>query len=231
VERGEPTEALLRFATGLIEWALLPFAVGLGVSAYVAVRIIAGPLFGMVSGNAAALLAVAFWYGGGLISSPLLERKHPKERATVELKDKISHALTEARMVLPGVQAMLGFQFLAMLTDSFERLPVGSQVIHVLSLGMTLLTIIFLITPAAFHRIVEGGEATDRQHRVTTAFLLAAMTTLPPGITGDLFVVLMKVTGSLRTAIVIPGAVLGLFYVLWFGIGLTMRRFGKSASA
>jgi hypothetical protein len=88
---------------------------------------------------------------------------------------------------------------------------------------MTAVTIILLITPAAFHRVVEHGEATERQHRVATRFLLAAMVTLPPSITGDLAVVFWKATGSLSLALWVSGVMLGLFYVVWFVPGLVLR--------
>ena len=38
----------------------------------------------------------------------------------VELKHKIRHVLTEARVVLPGTLALLGFQFVAVLQPGFE---------------------------------------------------------------------------------------------------------------
>jgi hypothetical protein len=110
-----------------------------------------------------------------------------------------------------------------MLSESFERLPASSKYVHLASLGMTTLTIILLITPAAFHRIVEHGEATERQHRVTTAFLLAAMAVLPPGITGDLVVVVRKVTGSLPLALGTSILMLIVFYTLWFGLSSLAR--------
>jgi hypothetical protein len=72
-------------------------------------------------------------------------------------------------------------------------------------------------------RIVEGGEATERQHRITTAFLLAAMVTLPSAITGDLFVVVRKVMLSPAIAAGISIAMLSLFYLIWFGLGLAIR--------
>ena len=55
--------------------------------------------------------------------------------------------LIEARVVLPGVQALLGFQFVVVLTDSFERLPPFSQYVHLASLGLMALAMILLMTP------------------------------------------------------------------------------------
>ena len=38
-----------------------------------------------------------------------MKNKSGSEKADVALPDKISHVLTEARVVLPGAQALLGF--------------------------------------------------------------------------------------------------------------------------
>src|SRR5438876_1699248 len=40
------------------------------------------------------------------------------------------HVLIEARVVLPGVQALLGFQLAGILTNTLEALPTSSQVLH-----------------------------------------------------------------------------------------------------
>ena len=39
------------------------------------------------------------------------------------LPKQIDQMLTEARTILPGAQALLGFQLTVFLTESFERLP------------------------------------------------------------------------------------------------------------
>ena len=78
------------------------------------------------------------------------------------LKDKINDVLTEARVILPGSQAVLGFQFIVMLGPGFDKLPRASQWVHLASLSLMALSTILLMTPAAYHRIVEGGESTQR---------------------------------------------------------------------
>ena len=51
-----------------------------------------------------------------------MEKKSGKDQETqpAKLKDKVDDALTEARVVLPGAQALLGFQFAAMLAPGFR---------------------------------------------------------------------------------------------------------------
>ena len=88
------------------------------------------------------------------------------------------------------------------------------------------LTVSLLITPAAYHRIVENGEDTEHFHKVAGIFLLAAMILLPLGICGDLFVVRMIVADA-SIAVICAGLMLVLFYGLWFG-STAHRRMQKS---
>src|SRR5215467_8732791 len=78
--------------------------------------------------------------------------KHDGKEPT-SLTDKIKEVLIEARMILPGAQALLGFQVASTLTDAFETLPVTSKWMHLISLVAIAICTIFLIAPAAYHRI------------------------------------------------------------------------------
>jgi hypothetical protein len=140
------------------------------------------------------------------------------------IKDKVEQVLTEARVVLPGAQALLGFQLATVLMETFKSLPRLSQYVHALSLMSIGLTVILLMTPAAYHRIVERGENTDHFHRVASALLLAAMVFLPIGICGELYVVLRRLTDSERVAIGSASLSLLFFYGFWFGYTSYKRR-------
>ena len=68
------------------------------------------------------------------------------------LDQRIIQMLTEARVVFPGVQAVLGFQ-----------LPLRSwKPVNAASLGLITLAAILLIAPAAYHRIAFAGQDTKR---------------------------------------------------------------------
>ena len=60
------------------------------------------------------------------------------ERPETPLHVKIDHLLTEARVILPGAQALLGFQLSIVLTQAFERLPQSSRIAHAVSIGLVI---------------------------------------------------------------------------------------------
>src|SRR2546421_10276702 len=88
-----------------------------------------------------------------------------------ELRKKVKCALDEARMLVLGSQVLLGFEFRAFFEKGFDELPPSAQHLKFASLLLMLIALLLLILPAAFHRIVEQGEATEEQHRFTTAIM------------------------------------------------------------
>src|ERR671921_2842240 len=63
VERGEDTHEIHRYTTKMMDWALLPFALGLGIDLYVAAQKIIGWKAGVAAGLFGTLVAAFFWYG------------------------------------------------------------------------------------------------------------------------------------------------------------------------
>lgn len=141
-----------------------------------------------------------------------------------DLTQKIDQTLTEARMVLPGTQALLGFQLIAMLTERFAKLPLSSRYAHLASLSLCALAAIWLMTPAAWHRLVERGEDSERFHALASRFLLMAMVVLAAGISADYFVVARELSGSLPLAVGASLFLTALFYGMWFALPLATRR-------
>jgi hypothetical protein len=123
--------------------------------------------------------------------------------------------LTEARVILPGAQALFGFQLAIVFTRSFADLPVVSMIVHAASLLLVTLTVVLLMAPAAYHRIVYAGEVSADMYRVGSAPVTAATIPLALGLAGDTYVVLSKITGSPAVAIAVAGAVFILLIGLW----------------
>jgi hypothetical protein len=83
---------------------------------------------------------------------------------------------------------------------------------------------VLLITPAAYHRIHEAGEDTEHFHKIASRLLLAALVFLGPGMAGDLFLVIAKVTQSPSAAATTAGLLLVAFYGLWFGVSAWRKK-------
>jgi cytochrome bd-type quinol oxidase subunit 2 len=243
VEEGEDTNSLHRFTTKVMNFALLPFAVALGFDFYVASERTLGRTAALLAGLGASLLALFFWYGLELKrraerepqikEEREMEKEENSDSGGSKVKDKIRHVLTECRVVLPGAQALLGFQFVTTLMEAFEKLPLSLRYIHLMSLALVAISIVLLMTPAAYHRIVERGEETEHFHRFASRMLIASMIPLALGISGDFFIVVRKITESSKSAIVAAAVSLLFFYGLWFGFTIYRRnreRSGREAA-
>lgn len=135
-----------------------------------------------------------------------------------QVDEEIRHALTEIRMVLPGAQALLGFQFITLVLEEFDNLPQALKVVHLVSLSMMTLAVILLMTPAAYHRMVEKGENTEHFHRFTGRMLIMGLVPMGLGFTGDFYVVVWKVSSSDALAALCTVALLIFIFGAWFGL-------------
>ena len=235
VERGHPSPELLRHVTRMVGFALFPFTLALGLTAYLATLTLLPLPVAIVTAAAVTCLAATAWYGLGLLhrhhtDSPPEEPDMPHDPhqpdppADDKLEQRINLALTEVRVVLPGAQALLGFQAAIMFTDAFTRLPASPKYAHLASLLLIVLTVILLMTPAAYHRIAEQGRFSPRLHRFISRTLLAAMATLALGISAELYVVAQKITASQPLSLILAALTLATFYTLWFAYTLYTRR-------
>ena len=221
-------------ANRTVKAALVPFALSLGLDVTIAVAAVAGSSLGWSMGGMAALLALLFWYGlriggGRPFAAPHAGRFAgiaitPLSSAPRPLDQKIDHILTEIRMVLPGAQVLLGLQLSVTLMRGFETVAPAARSVYLASLGLMVLATILLMTPAAFHRIVERGGNTDRLHHLAAGMLIAAMAVLALALSGDVYVALSRVAPLADFASAAAAITALFFYVLWFAIPLLRRR-------
>ena len=230
VASGEDTEGVHQFTSRVMEIALAPFLIALGLDMFVAAEKVAGTTAGIAIGIAASLMAFVCWYGlevvhrGKDIEDAALKNEVDQSQTGTPLRDKIKHVLTETRVVVPGAQALLGFQLVTILMDDFDTLPPLSKYVHLISLCLIAVSIILLMTPAAYHRIVEKGDESEHFHVFASRILLAAMAAIGLGVCGDLFVVAWKVTASIELAFAAAALMLLLSYGLWFGLTWHWRK-------
>ena len=223
VEQGRDSARFHRFTRGVMQIVLLPFTLALGFDLAIAGNRIGGAGTGAACGALTVAAALAIWYGRFAVRRRRMAEETEDAMEDTPLEHRIVEVLTEARVILPGAQALLGFQLAIVLMETFAKLPREAQLVHLVSLGFVTLATIVLMAPAAYHRIVEGGRDTERFHRFASRMLLLAMALLGPAFSGDLYVVLQR-AGHARAALPLAAATLLVFYGAWFGAMLLLRR-------
>ncbi|MGW8391275.1 DUF6328 family protein [Pseudoduganella sp. HUAS MS19] len=140
------------------------------------------------------------------------------------LKEQMGRIIEEARMILPGIQALFGFQAIAVFNDRFERLPIYAQDCHAAALALVVLAIALVMLPAAYHRLAEPGQVSMHAIKISSRAICYALAPLAAGLALDIAVVLYMVTGSDMGS---AGGGLAAFVLLiatWFIFPLRARR-------
>jgi Family of unknown function (DUF6328) len=232
-ENGDATPRMLRVSSSFANYALAPIAAAIACDVYVATVHILGNPRSIMLAIAAFVFATAAWYLAGVAIRPLPEKGYggaPMQKISTPLHAKIELLLTEARVILPGAQALLGFQLIVMMTKAFDRLSPPAQTIHLIALVSLVLAIVLLISPAAIHRLAFQGRDDPRFLGIASLILTLALAPLAAAISCDIWVALFKLYGrdTLPTAAaLITGALLS---GLWFLLPLAMRARGRILS-
>lgn len=153
---------------------------------------------------------------------PQLSSDEPKGAARPsepkELRDDAQMTLDEARMVLPGIQALFGFQLIAVFSDGFGRLADTEQLAHLGSLLLVTVSIALIMTPAAYDRIVDDPRISRSFIRLASRVITTAMVPLMLGIAIEIYVVTSLVIEARATAAMIALIVALFFVALWFAL-------------
>jgi hypothetical protein len=228
-EGGEATARMER-STNIYTDIILPMlALALTCDVYVVFDTHFGRVAAAWLAAAVAICCMALWYGVSAYlrrrsSSGRPGRGQEKSRSAASLHEKIEYLLTEARVVLPGAQALLGFQFIVTLTRAFEALPESVRLVHFGALCCVVVTVLLLITPAAVHRIAFAGEDDARFLRIGSGIVTTALVPLAIGIAGDIGIAAYKLFERELVAAAAGGLTLMLLLTLWYFVPLVVLR-------
>jgi hypothetical protein len=136
-------------------------------------------------------------------------------------------AIDEARMVLPGIQTLFGFQLVAVLNERFAHLSESEQLIHFAATILVAIAIALIMTPAAYHRLAEQASVSAFFVKLTSALIAAAMAPLMIGLVFEVYLLGCIILGGQKASLAIAAALLAIFSFLWFAFPLYMRRFGS----
>jgi hypothetical protein len=139
-----------------------------------------------------------------------------KSSKSESLSEAISHLLEECRMVLPGIQALFGFQLIAVFNQRFETIYESDQIAHFVATGLIALSAGLVMTPAAFHREVEPSAVSKTFLDVATRLLLASMILLALGIAIDFYIIGKMITHNAMIGVTSAAVLFMLLAFLWF---------------
>ena len=118
-----------------------------------------------------------------------LDREEPPYRshllAPSELRRRYGILLQELRVVLPGVQVLVGFLLTVPFANRFPELDASGRAAYGIALVASLLSVVCLITPTVYHRVADRRERTARLRwgiRLTVAGLALLAVALGAGL-------------------------------------------------
>lgn len=141
------------------------------------------------------------------------------------LEEEVDHIIEEIRMVLPGIQALFGFQLIAVFNQRFsELLPRTGQVLHLAALILVAAAKGLIMAPATYHREAERGTISRYLADYASRLIMIAMLPLLVAISIEVALIAYAIL-SLLWVSVICGTALGLLFVsLWFIFPAIHRR-------
>jgi uncharacterized protein DUF6328 len=132
------------------------------------------------------------------------------------LSDSVSHMLEECRMVLPGIQALFGFQLIAVFNSTFwAKLDQFEQLLHYMAIGLVALSVALVMTPAAYHRQAEPATVSKRFLIISTKLLFGSMYPLMGGILLDFYLIGSLILQSRLLSLLATLCLWCVFTVLW----------------
>ena len=134
-----------------------------------------------------------------------------------KLPELVSHLLEECRMVLPGIQALFGFQLVAVFNQAFwEKLNGVEQFIHLGAVALVVIAIALVMTPAAYHRQAERDGVSEQFVVLSSRVMLWSMVPLVLAICLDFYVIARLILHNAALSAAFAILMCALFVLPWF---------------
>ena len=129
----------------------------------------------------------------------------------------MSHVLEEARLLIPGAQAFIGFQLVVVFNSRFgEVLDRNEQILHLAAMGVGISAMVLLMTPALYHREAESGWISRGFVNLSTKILATATPLLGLSVALDFYLIARVITQDRLVATVSAAAIAFVIVFLWF---------------
>jgi len=150
--------------------------------------------------------------------------KPATERQELSLNDAATHVLEECRTVVPGMQALFGFQLIAVFNATFkEQLLPAERMLHLVAIVLVTIAIVLVMAPAALHQ-TEPEAVSRRFITISSRLLMASMAPLAIGICLDVYIVARVIADSRGLAGIVAGSLLAIFIVFWLLLPRVVHR-------
>ena len=147
------------------------------------------------------------------------------DRQEISLNDAASHVLEECRTVVPGMQALFGFQLVAVFSQVFyEKLTSTERDLHLAAIVLVVIAIVLVMAPTAVHRQSEPLTVSRRFITISSQLLMASMAPLAIGMCLEIYIVARVSLGTNAGAAVIAVVLLAVFVTFWLLVPRRSRR-------
>lgn len=145
-----------------------------------------------------------------------IEPVHDDEVEKPPLGDTVKNILEEARMLLPGIQTLFGFQLIVVFNQSFrDQLSAWEQDLHLGAMALVAVAAALVMTPASYHRRAEPETISRSFVRLSTRLLAWSMYPLMLGITTDFYLVATLITTNDLLSLLLALGLLLILATLW----------------
>lgn len=149
-----------------------------------------------------------------MTTEPLSSDKHRQYRQS--LGEQVNNIEQEARMLLPGVQALFGFQLMAVFNQGFKAdLSQYEQAIHLLALLLVAISGVLVVAPAAYHRQAKH-QISKHFVEISSGYLASSMAPLALGTCLDIYLVSRVIVNSVLLSLITTGIIFFLYLWIWF---------------
>src|SRR4029453_9602638 len=88
--------------------------------------------------------------------------KMKKQSEDLSLSQAVTHLLEECRMVLPGMQALFGFQLISVFNSTFsDKLTSTDKKLPLVAIALFVIAISLVMAPAAYRRRTGAKRVTE----------------------------------------------------------------------
>ena len=154
-------------------------------------------------------------------AAPEDQSRWDDERAHVD--GDMSDLLQELRVLLQGVQVLVGFLIVLPFSEGFARVSQGSRRVYLVLFLCAIASLLLFSAPAAQHRLLTPLRDRVEFKRSSTRMVVAGMIPLSAAMVLATHFVLDQVSGR-TVANLASAAVAGLILILWWIAPVVRRR-------